>query len=337
MSSDSNNLLNECVNVGSYNRSWQATSEEMKGNFLTQQVTCVYFNVSDIPLTETTHRAELNLYVEVDGDDVAGGNRSSTTLVTVYRATKPPTDHVCRVDDVAVRTGQLRLVGQRAVAVPVRQGSSGKWITVAVSRAVSRWRRRPEKNFGLVVVWTNVDGSPMSSAADRRRTYLVTYGNDRASSSADLVRGLRTLPPSKTTIAVRSEDDRRRRRHAKRSGRSRSRRGRKHRRRRRNLCRRRSLYVDFGEIGWDDWIVAPPGYEAFYCAGDCPFYMPDYLNTTNHAIVQSLIHSVDARLSPRPCCVPTKLSPMSMLYVDNDENVVLKNYQEMVVEACGCR
>jgi len=97
------------------------------------------------------------------------------------------------------------------------------------------------------------------------------------------------------------------------------------------------MYVDFSEIGWDDWIVAPPGYEAFYCAGDCPFYLPDYLNTTNHAIVQSLIHSVDARLTPRPCCVPTELSPMSMLYVDNDENVVLKNYQEMVVEACGCR
>ena len=97
------------------------------------------------------------------------------------------------------------------------------------------------------------------------------------------------------------------------------------------------MYVDFGEIGWDDWIVAPPGYEAFYCAGDCPFYLPDYLNTTNHAIVQSLIHSVDSRLAPRPCCVPTALSPMSMLYVDNDDNVVLKNYQAMVVEACGCR
>ena len=97
------------------------------------------------------------------------------------------------------------------------------------------------------------------------------------------------------------------------------------------------MYVDFGEIGWDDWIVAPPGYEAFYCAGDCPFYLPDHLNTSNHAIVQSLVHSVDARLAPRPCCVPTELSPMSMLYVDNDDNVVLKNYQEMVVEACGCR
>ena len=310
------------------------TSEQSKGNFLTQQVTCVHFNLSDIPPTETTHRAELNLYVGFDGDDVAGGNRSSTTLVTVYRATRPLPRHVCRVDDAAVRAGHLRVVGQRAVAVPGRQGSAGKWTTLVVSRAVSRWRRRPEKNFGFVVVWTKVDGSSMSSVVDRRRAYLVTYGNDRASWSADLIAALRTLPSPTTPVGAKSEDDRRRRRHAKRSSR---RRGRKRRRRRRNLCRRRSMYVDFSEIGWDDWIVAPPGYEAFYCAGDCPFYLPDYLNTTNHAIVQSLIHSVDSRLAPRPCCVPTELTPMSMLYVDNDDNVVLKNYQEMVVQACGCR
>lgn len=309
------------------------TSEQLKGKSLTQHVTCVYFNVSDIPSSETTHRAELNLYVEFDA-----GNQSSTMLVTVYRATRPLPGHVCRVDDVAVRAGHLRFVGQRTVAVPRRQGSDGRWTTLVVSRAVSRWRRRPEKNFGLVVVWTKVDGSPMSSVVDRRRAYLVTYGNDRASSPAELITALRTLPPSMTTTAkARSEGEQRRRRHTKRSRRSRPRRGRKHRRWRRNLCRRRSMYVDFGEIGWDDWIVAPPGYEAFYCAGDCPFYLPDYLNTTNHAIVQSLIHSVDSRLAPRPCCVPTEMSPMSMLYVDSGDKVVLKNYQEMVVEACGCR
>jgi len=335
--------MNECcvcvyTCIGSHNGSWHVTSQQSKGNFLTQQVTCVYFNVSDIPPTETTHRAELNLHVKFDGVHIAGGNRSSTTLVTVYRATRPLLGNVCRVDDAAVRAGHLRSVGQRAVTVPRRPGSDGKWTTLVVTRAVSRWRRRPEKNFGFVVVWTNVDGSPMSSVVDRRRVHLVTYGSDRTSSPADLFRARRTLPPPTTAAAkAMSEGDRRRRRHAKRSRRSRSRRGRKHRRWRRNLCRRRSMYVDFGEIGWDDWIVAPPGYEAFYCAGDCPFYLPDYLNTTNHAIVQSLIHSVDARLAPRPCCVPTELSPMSMLYVDNDENVVLKNYQEMVVEACGCR
>lgn len=34
-------------------------------------------------------------------------------------------------------------------------------------------------------------------------------------------------------------------------------------------------------------------------------------------------------------CVPTELSAISMLYLDENEKVVLKNYQDMVVEGCG--
>ena len=48
------------------------------------------------------------------------------------------------------------------------------------------------------------------------------------------------------------------------------------------------LYVDFSDVGWNDWIVAPPGYHAFYCHGECPFPLADHLNSTNHAIVQTL-------------------------------------------------
>jgi bone morphogenetic protein 2/4 len=27
----------------------------------------------------------------------------------------------------------------------------------------------------------------------------------------------------------------------------------------RKQCKRQPLYVDFAEVGWNDWIVAPPG------------------------------------------------------------------------------
>ena len=30
------------------------------------------------------------------------------------------------------------------------------------------------------------------------------------------------------------------------------------------------LYVDFSDVGWNDWIVAPLGYHAFYCHRECP-------------------------------------------------------------------
>uniref|UniRef100_A0A3Q2YFR8 Bone morphogenetic protein 4 n=1 Tax=Hippocampus comes TaxID=109280 RepID=A0A3Q2YFR8_HIPCM len=118
----------------------------------------------------------------------------------------------------------------------------------------------------------------------------------------------------------------------KRTKRSPKQRGRK---RNRN-CRRHALYVDFSDVGWNDWIVAPPGYQAYYCHGECPFPLADHLNSTNHAIVQTLVNSVNNNI-PKACCVPTELSAISMLYLDENDKVVLKNYQEMVVEGCGCR
>lgn len=102
-------------------------------------------------------------------------------------------------------------------------------------------------------------------------------------------------------------------------------------------CRRRSLYIDFSDIGWDDWIVAPVGYMAYYCHGECPTFLHEYVNYTNHAVIQSFVHSANPRTVPRPCCVPTKLSSIPMLYVDSAAKVVLKNYEDMVVEECGCR
>ena len=39
---------------------------------------------------------------------------------------------------------------------------------------------------------------------------------------------------------------------------------------------------------------------------------------------------------PKAMCAPTELSSISVLYFDDDENVILKKYKNMVVHACGC-
>lgn len=101
-------------------------------------------------------------------------------------------------------------------------------------------------------------------------------------------------------------------------------------------CRRHPLYVDFKEVGWNKWIVAPTGYEAFFCLGECRFPLADHMNSSSHAMVQTLLNSVNGAV-PRACCVPTTLSPIALLYLDKEDHVVLKNYQDMVVEGCGCR
>ncbi|KAI1893238.1 hypothetical protein AGOR_G00121650 [Albula goreensis] len=101
-------------------------------------------------------------------------------------------------------------------------------------------------------------------------------------------------------------------------------------------CRRHPLYVDFNDVGWNKWIVAPSGYHAFFCLGECRFPLADHMNSSSHAMVQTLVNSVNGAV-PKACCVPTALSPIAMLYLDQHDRVVLKNYQDMVVEGCGCR
>ncbi|XP_053549479.1 growth/differentiation factor 5 [Bombina bombina] len=102
-------------------------------------------------------------------------------------------------------------------------------------------------------------------------------------------------------------------------------------------CSKKPLHVNFKDMGWDDWIIAPLEYEAYHCEGLCEFPLRSHLEPTNHAVIQTLMNSMDPETTPPTCCVPTRLSPISILYIDSANNVVYKQYEDMVVESCGCR
>ncbi|XP_053320511.1 bone morphogenetic protein 7-like [Spea bombifrons] len=104
----------------------------------------------------------------------------------------------------------------------------------------------------------------------------------------------------------------------------------------RHACKRHELYVSFRDLGWQDWIIAPEGYAAFYCEGECSFPLNSHMNATNHAIVQTLVHFINPDTVPRPCCAPTELIGISVLFFDDSSNVILKKYKNMVVRSCGC-
>ena len=91
------------------------------------------------------------------------------------------------------------------------------------------------------------------------------------------------------------------------------------------------------QVDWNSWIVAPAGYEAYFCHGACNYPLAAHMNHTNHAVIQSMVHSTYPNRVPSPCCVPVNHSPISMLYVDPDKKVTLKTYQHMIVESCGCQ
>ncbi|XP_077572035.1 bone morphogenetic protein 3 [Stigmatopora nigra] len=103
-------------------------------------------------------------------------------------------------------------------------------------------------------------------------------------------------------------------------------------------CARRYLKVDFADIGWSEWIISPKSFDAYYCSGSCQFPMPKALKPSNHATIQSIVRAVGVVPGiPEPCCVPEKMSSLSILFFDEDKNVVLKVYPNMTVDSCACR
>ncbi|KAL0273560.1 UNVERIFIED_CONTAM: hypothetical protein PYX00_006197 [Menopon gallinae] len=101
-------------------------------------------------------------------------------------------------------------------------------------------------------------------------------------------------------------------------------------------CQMQNLYISFKDLDWQDWIIAPDGYEAFYCTGECNFPLNAHMNATNHAIVQTLVHLMNPVNVPKPCCAPTKLSAINVLYYVEESVVTIKKYKNMVVKSCGC-
>ena len=96
-------------------------------------------------------------------------------------------------------------------------------------------------------------------------------------------------------------------------------------------CCRYPLEVDFEEFGWD-WVIAPKVYKAHYCSGDCPFV---FLSMYPHTHLTQQAQDRNQRVSG-PCCTPSKMSPISMLYFDERGNIIYGTLSDMVVDRCGC-
>ena len=98
-------------------------------------------------------------------------------------------------------------------------------------------------------------------------------------------------------------------------------------------CCRYPLWISFRDIGWDEWVVQPDGYQAYFCDGTCPHR---YKVAHNFATIKSLIHLVNPAAAPPPCCTASKLSPITLLHFNSDGHMVVSVYEDMVVEECKC-
>ncbi|XP_046875520.1 growth/differentiation factor 6-B [Hypomesus transpacificus] len=177
---------------------------------------------------------------------------------------------------------------------------------------------RPQQKKAILVVFTR----------SRKRQTLFSERRESTSSwSQTAQESGRLSKASRTRRTVTSKNSQHGKRH--------SRHGKRHSRKSR--CSKKPLHVNFRELGWDDWIIAPLDYEAYHCEGVCDFPLRSHLEPTNHAIIQTLMNSMNPSNMPPSCCAPSKLTPISILYIDAGNNVVYQQYEDMVVESCGCR
>ncbi|XP_065559764.1 growth/differentiation factor 3-like isoform X2 [Artemia franciscana] len=103
-------------------------------------------------------------------------------------------------------------------------------------------------------------------------------------------------------------------------------------------CHKFDMMVDFEKIGWDSWIISPRRFNGYRCGGECEFPVREESQPTNHATIQSVLREMSNKNDiPAPCCTPSKLLPLTMLFYDSDDNVVLKPYDDMIVVECGCQ
>ncbi|XP_065118468.1 anti-dorsalizing morphogenic protein [Paramisgurnus dabryanus] len=284
------------------------------------------FNLSTVARSEKVLTAELHLF-KLRPQASLTFNRHHFCQVNVYQV----------LDSSKMNISQGRkLLSSRLIPVH----SSG-WEVFTITQAVRSWMSDEGSNLGLLVTVRTLAGLQMDLKTVRfasgqnhhhsKQPMLVLFTDDgrRAASLEGAPKGSEistagsSLPfpnphiPSPARRIARSTD-------YDENGEKMS-------------CQRLPLYVDFEEIGWSGWIVSPRGYNAYHCKGSCPFPLGQNMRPTNHATVQSIINALKLTKGiETPCCVPDKLYSINLLYFDDDENVVLKQYDDMVAGSCGC-
>ncbi|XP_053560814.1 bone morphogenetic protein 8A-like [Bombina bombina] len=270
------------------------------------------FDMTQIPTGESVTAAELRLFKTRS----FSRHYNRTLHISVYEIHRQHGN----------REPELTLLDHEGILA----GDEG-WLVFDVTAASNHWLRNSKYNLGLRLYVENDDGQSMDPSfagllgrrgPRSKQPFMVTFFRASRNRSTRAVKQLKKRQQKKNNDLSHPNKlpgivD-----HVHSDG--------------RQVCKRHELYVSFRDLGWLDWVIAPQGYSAFYCEGDCSFPLDSCMNATNHAILQSLVHLMKPESVPKACCAPTKLTATSVLYYDNNNNVVLKKHRNMVVKSCGC-
>lgn len=288
------------------------------------------FNIS-IPTHEKLTTAELQLFFFPDPRSTVTYHRFKTT-VKVYE-----------VDYNNFTSTTQLLVGKEVTSF------ESMWETFEVTAAIQSWIKSGHRAtvFDVVVDRKDCEASKgeeegagclnMSvSVGDNTSAALIIFSDDLGSRRREKKKELREMILHEEETILHSGADWNRgdqlpnkipEEHLRR----------KKRKVEREYCQRTSLKVNFKDIGWDSWIVAPPEYDAFECRGLCYHPLTDEMTPSKHALIQTLINIRNPKKANMACCVPIKLDPITVMYQENGRLTIRYLYEEMKVAECGCR
>lgn len=213
-----------------------------------------------------------------------------------------------------IASGERKLLDSKVV-----NASTVGWQSYDVLQAVKHWHNTPGGNLGLEMEVVGENGHPVDiSHLHFDKPHQMTEEQ---------------WPHHRPLLALYSRDPSTHL-HKKRQRRSASSDWRIYK----GMCNRFDLVVDFVKnLNWK-WVIQPITYNAYMCRGKCVYPLANHMNTTNHGIVQTLVHSVRKYRDkvPPACCVPTELES-TMLLLTQDDGIQIKEYPDMSVIGCGCR
>ncbi|XP_029376203.1 bone morphogenetic protein 5 isoform X2 [Echeneis naucrates] len=273
------------------------------------------FDLTQIPDGEAVTAAEFRIY-----KDRSHSRYDNITLkVSIYQVVK----------EYQNKDAETFLLDSKKV-----QASDGGWLVFDITATSNHWVMNPQQNLGLQLCVETVDGRSVNiksagiigrNGPQSKQPFLVAFFK----ASGVLLRSVRAAGGKKKNHNRNKSTNQQESSRAPKTGDYNT-------SEQKQACKKHELYVSFRDLGWQDWIIAPEGYAAFYCDGECSFPLNAHMNATNHAIVQTLVHLMFPDNVPKPCCAPTKLNAISVLYFDDSSNVILKKYRNMVVRSCGC-
>ncbi|KAG8571703.1 hypothetical protein GDO81_011757 [Engystomops pustulosus] len=229
------------------------------------------FNLSQIPEGEAVTAAEFRIYK----DCVLGSFENQTFLISIYQVL---TEHRNRETDVFLLDTQTVWASEEG------------WLEFDITATSNLWVMNPRHNLGLQLGVETRDGQNVNTKAAGlvgrdgpydKQPFMVAFfkasevhlRTARSATSKRKNQNRNRYSQSQDVSRVSSVTD-------------------YNSSDLKTACRKHELYVSFQDLGWQDWIIAPKGYAANYCGGECSFPLNAHMNATNHAIVQTLVSIV---------------------------------------------